>query len=237
MIRVTAMLLVALWTFVGEAQTRVDPTGHWEGTIQAPGLALDIEVDLIRTATGELAGTITIPAENTRGLPLKVAVDGDVVRFHARADQPIAAVLSPDGTSLSAHFNIDVYSIPFTLVRTGEPRFDVSARSAAVGRELEGTWTGVLRTAGGEWRLALTLANGPEGSSTGIIVNLDQGGLEIPASAIEQAAATLTLEFKAVGASFKGTLNAEGTELLGTFSQGAVSVPVTFRHTATGDQR
>ena len=38
-----------------------------------------------------------------------------------------------------------------------------------------------------------------------------------------------TLEFSAIEGSFRGTLNKEGTELVGTFSEGALSGPLTFR--------
>jgi hypothetical protein len=44
----------------------------------------------------------------------------------------------------------------------------------------------------------------------------------------------VTLDLKAVGASFSGALNPDATELAGKYSQGSLVLPVTFRRsTAT----
>ena len=39
----------------------------------------------------------------------------------------------------------------------------------------------------------------------------------------------VTLEVKSISGSYTGAVNGAGTELAGTFSQGAASVPLTFR--------
>lgn len=50
-------------------------------------------------------------------------------------------------------------------------------------------------------------------------------------SAIAQAGSSVTLEVKSISGSYTGAVNGLGTELVGTFSQGAGSVPLTFRRT------
>src|SRR4029079_5029564 len=61
------------------AQT-ADLSGHWEGSIQAPGMEVAIEVDLARNSKGEVAGTFGQLAEHLTGLPLaNVTVDGRAV--------------------------------------------------------------------------------------------------------------------------------------------------------------
>src|SRR5262245_65751700 len=83
------------------AQPAADPSGHWEGTLQAPAMAVPFAIDLARNDQGQLAGTISLPAERISGLPLlKVAVDGAAVSFYARADQPMTGSLSADGTTI-----------------------------------------------------------------------------------------------------------------------------------------
>ncbi len=54
-------------------------------------------------------------------------------------------------------------------------------------------------------------------------------GLEIPIASITQNASSVTLDLKAVGGSYSGKVNAEGTELVGTFIQGTAVLPLTFR--------
>src|SRR5438309_6561540 len=59
------------------AQNAVDPSGHWEGKMKVPGKEIAVEVDIARNTKGELGGTISMPDEHARGLPLaKVAVEG-----------------------------------------------------------------------------------------------------------------------------------------------------------------
>jgi hypothetical protein len=53
--------------------------------------------------------------------------------------------------------------------------------------------------------------------------------LEIPIATITQKASSVTLDLKAIGGSYSGALNAEGTALVGTVTQGAAVLPLTFR--------
>lgn len=65
-----------------DAQT-AGVAGHWEGSIETPGQALVVMVDLEQT-DGTWSGTIDIPAQGADGLPLSdVGVDADsgAVRF------------------------------------------------------------------------------------------------------------------------------------------------------------
>jgi len=62
--------------------------------------------------------------------------------------------------------------------------------------------------------------------------------LELPISAIVQKASTVTFEIKAIGGSYSGTLNPDGTELTGAFTQGTQSAPMTFRRaSAAADKK
>src|SRR5262245_27596557 len=69
------------------AQNAVDPTGHWEGAIQAPGMTIPFEIDFAKNDKGVLGGTVNLPGERIKGLPLtKVTLDGRTIAFHARSD-------------------------------------------------------------------------------------------------------------------------------------------------------
>lgn len=230
-----AHLLAALLVLAAPsayAQTAPDPSGHWEGTIEAPGLTAPIEIDLARTPGGILEGTINLPAERINGLPLKVAVEGRSIKLHARADQPIIGTVSEDGRTVAAEFRTAAFSIPFTLTRTGEAHIEPAPKNATVSTILVGTWTGTLALPTAQTRLVLTLVNHPDGSATGAVVNLDQGALEIPVSVITATTSTLTLQMKAIGTTFTGTLTADSNELAGTLIRDQGSVPLTFRRDA-----
>ena len=69
----TRMLLLAALLLVPRAlfaQTAVDLTGHWEGTIQAPGMDVGVEIDVTKNDKGDFAGTFGQPGQHLKGLPL-----------------------------------------------------------------------------------------------------------------------------------------------------------------------
>jgi len=230
------LLLAALFLLPAAplaAQSAADPSGHWEGAIQAPNMEVRFEIDLAKNSKGELAGSFGQPAENLRGLPLaNFAMDGRSIDFQikgsAAGQRTFKGALSADGASMSGDFSQAGFTVPFSLTRTGDARVDTPARNASIGKELEGTWNGTVDVNGLQRRLVLTLANQPDGAATGNVLNVDEG-LEIPISAITQKGSSVTLDVKAVGGSFSGALNAEGTELVGTLTQGSAVEPVTFR--------
>jgi hypothetical protein len=227
----TFSIVVMLFTSSFAVAQTADPSGHWEGTMQVPSGDLRFEVDLVRRGNGEIAGTISTPAQHLTGLPLaSVTVDGLSVTFYAREDQPFTGAIASDGQSMTGKYRIEGQSIPLTLSRVGAARIEPAARLAAIPERLEGTWNATVSVDGHEARLVLTMVNRADGSCAGSLTNLDEGRLTIPVSALEPTGSTLTVRFRAVGGSFTGTLNTDATELTGTFSQGSFGVPVTFRH-------
>lgn len=217
------------------AQTAVDPSGHWEGTVQAPNMEMKIEIDLAKNSKGELAGTFGQPAQGVKGLPLPtVAVEGRSVRFVVKAGaeaSTFVGVLSADGKSMSGDVTQGGHSVPFSLTRTEDARIAPAPKSPPIGKELEGAWNGTLDAGGRQQRLVLRMVNQPDGTATGTIVSLDGSGVEIPI-AMTQKSSSLTIDVPSVGVSYVGVLNAAGTELVGTWTQGPAVLPLTFRRGA-----
>jgi hypothetical protein len=231
-----ATLLLVVGALPLRAQSAADPSGHWEGAVQAPGMTVAVEVDLARNARGELIGTFGQPQQNLKGLPLSnVSVEGTSVSFqvgNVPGERTFRGTLGADGKSLSGDYASPVVgTVAFNLVRTGDARMEMRPKTAAVAKELEGTWEGRLDVDGG-LRLVLTMTNQPDGTSVARIMNVDQGRLEVPVSAITQSSSQLTLEIAAVGGSWAGTINKDGTELTGTYSQGPLTMPLTFKRAA-----
>ena len=218
--------LLSIAALLGQAGP--DITGHWEGIIHAPEMAVSFEVDFARNSKGVLMGTVNLPAERIRHLPLtSVAVSGSSITFHARSDQPLTGVVSVDGQTITGDMSATGGTAPFTLTRTGEAQIDAPIRNAPVAKTFEGNWDGSLPSRMGSIRLVLSIANDEDGA-TARVVNLDQGSLEIPASTITVSESKVTLEFASIGAAFSGVLAADGTAIAGTFSQSQGSAPLTF---------
>jgi len=213
------------------AQAPVDLSGHWEGSIDAQGNGLGFELDLFRTDTGDWGGTMNVPSQHLKGLRLlKIGVEGQAVRFFARRDQPFGGSLSADGRSISGDYSVEGFSLPFTLSRTGDARVEPPLASQPITHALEGSWIGTLQGSGLTLRLVLTMKNQPDGTAIGRVVNLDEGGLEIPVM-ITQDGTKVTLQGGIGAGSFSGVVNTAGTELVGTWTQGGQSLPLSFRRT------
>src|SRR6185436_10713376 len=106
------------------------------------------------------------------------------------------------------------------------------AKLAPITKQLEGTWTAAVTTAGGEIRLVLKLSNQPDGTAKGSLVNLTEGEVEVPISKLVQDGPKATLEIKIIGGTFAGTLNADASEFVGIYSQNQGNAPVTFKRAA-----
>ena len=217
------------------AQAPADPSGHWTGAIHVPAFngaasrEIGIAIDLTRNAGGELAAYFSQPDQHVSSLPLgNVSFDGKVVSFELRANGGgVFTGTLATATSIAGDFVTTEggYAVRFDLARTGDAKIAAAARSAAIGEDLEGVWTGTIEFQGKKERLVLKMTNRPDGSSTGTVLDVDGSNVEIPI-AMRQSGSDVTIEVTAVAATFTGALT--GVELAGTWNQGSLSLPVTF---------
>jgi hypothetical protein len=196
--------------------------GHWSGAVETPNQALNMEVDLDQKA-GAWVGSVSIPAQHAVGIPLdSISFQNGKCVFHIKGvpgDPAFNGSISADGKTLSGEFTQGAGSFPFKFKRNGDPKVEEAKKSPAVAKPFVGTWEGALDAGGQTLRLILKLAN--EGaSSTGTLISVDQGAAEIPVSGIEQSGDKLMLRVQMVGGTYDASINKEGTELDGTWTQG-----------------
>jgi hypothetical protein len=137
--------------------------------------------------------------------------------------------VSSDGKIMTGDFTTAEggFVVPVKLTRTGDAQVASVAKSAPIGRELEGTWKGALELEGKQLRIEVTMVNEADGAS-GTIVSRDGSGTEIPI-VMTQKESSVTIDVPAVSGSFAGRLNDARTELAGTWTQGGLSLPLTLR--------
>lgn len=208
------------------AQSAKGPAGHWEGKIQTPDSDLNIEIDLAQDAASAWIGTISIPAQGTKGLGLlDVTVKEGAVSFGIKApgDPRFQGTVAKDGGKISGDLVQNGVTMPFQLARTGEAKIEKPVRNPPLSKELEGTWEGALDAGGQKLRLRFVLSN-QAGAGTGFIISLDQGNVEIPISKIAQTGSRVTVEVPTVGGGFTGEL--KGTQIDGEWSQNGGSAPL-----------
>ena len=112
----------ALLSFVAiavGASTAPSLTGHWEGSIDVPGMKLEISIDLARKADGSWSGDISIPAQGAQDLPLaNIKMDGRDLSFDLPGPPGSPAFkgkLAPDGKSIGGDFTQGGGTFPFHL--------------------------------------------------------------------------------------------------------------------------
>lgn len=225
-----AVIVPAGGTIAGQAPS--GPTGHWTGTLPA-GPGIDVEIDLASKGAGVWHGTISIPLQGTKGIPLsELTVKENAVSFAikgAPGDPRFSGTLSGDGKTISGTFSQGGGSMPLSLTWKGEPKFEEPQKSPPVTGDFEGSWEGPLDVKGTVLRLALKLANESDGAK-GMLISIDQGGVEIPLSTIAQAGSRLKFTVNMISGAFDGEL--KGGEIVGTWSQGPLSLPLVFKRSA-----
>jgi len=219
------------------AQAPGDASGHWEGAIHAPHMDVPIAIDFAKNAAGELAGAFDNPGSGLRDFPLSnVAVDGTSVTFEIKAagGGTFRGTLGADGKSMRGTFftrgpDAQPLELPFELTRTGDASIEAVPKSSSVTKNLEGSWTGTIEVDGTQKQIGLTLNNHADGTASGSVAS---DGAEIPIARIVQTGSNVILDVKIVGGSYAGTLDAGGSEIVGTWTQGPFVAPLTFRRAA-----
>ena len=96
----------------------------------------------------------------------------------------------------------------------------LSTAGLAQAQDIVGDWHGALKVGGGvELRLALHVTKG-DGGLKATMDSIDQGANGIPVTAITLESSKVTFSVDAVHGTYEGTVNAGGTAIDGTWSQG-----------------
>src|SRR5215213_4556560 len=203
-----------------------EPAGHWEGSFSGPNGRVAVQVDLSVNTQGALVGMLA--TGEVQGVPLsQVAVDGRIVRFEIpSASARFSGTLADDNQSIAGEFINQAGAAPSVLTRTGDAQVAAPLKSAHVGSELEGNWTGILEVDGRKKRLVLKMINQPDGTSVGTIVSVDDGSVELPVM-VAQNGRNLTVEVKLNGGVYVSSLT-DTNELAGTYTESGIQFPLTF---------
>ena len=99
---------------------------------------------------------------------------------------------------------------------------------AGFAQNISGDWQGTLHAGPAELRLALHFTKTADGGYTATMDSLDQGALGIPINAVSLKDANLHLSVDAVHGTYEAKVNADGTELTGTWTQNQ-PLPLDFK--------
>jgi len=98
--------------------------------------------------------------------------------------------------------------------------------------DIAGDWQGVLKTPSGDLPTVVHIGKAADGRFTGTLDSPEQGAFGIPISSVSLVGSKLSFTSAVVGASYEGTLNADGTAIEGAFSQRGGSFPLNLKRGA-----
>jgi len=117
--------LVFIFTNVSGASDVPTLEGHWEGSIDIPGMKLEVDIDFRAKKDGSWEGDISIPAQKAKDLPLaNISVAGEDVSFvisGVPGDPTFKGTFSADGTKITGDFTQNEQTFPFALGREASP--------------------------------------------------------------------------------------------------------------------
>lgn len=110
-----------------------------------------------------------------------------------------------------------------------------AARSKAALFGMQGNWEGTLATNQVRLRLVLKILK-TNGTYRAMLDSVDQGARDIPAAKLSARPHFLHAELPAINADYEANLNADGTEMSGTWKQSKQSLPLTLKRTTEASQ-
>jgi hypothetical protein len=207
--------------------------GRWEGSVQIPGRALTLIVDLAPDSRGSWIGSVIIPGLDIKGALLtEIAVKDSGAAFAMKTARGFEATfkgnLNPDGT-LAGDFVEAGNTAPFLLKKTGPPQVEVPPRSTAISKELEGQWKGEYELLGTPRHVTIKLVNRAADGAAAEFVIVGKTTTNLLVDLVTQKGDSLTIDSHGAGISYEGRFNKDANEIKGTFIQAGIELPLVLR--------
>jgi len=220
----------ALLWLVSALCAQTGPAGHWEGILKTESREIGLSLDLAQNAKSEWIASMGVPAQNAAGLVVKdVVVSGNSVKFMAVELQMAKLDLTLAGGKLAGTFNTPRGPLPIEFSRTGDAKVQLPPTSPEVSKDLEGDWTGTLKTPGPELEIAVHFKNQPDHTVLATIDIPAQNAVGMPINDVKQTGEKVEFGLKIAHASFQGTLNKERGELTGQLGHDEQAMQLTLK--------
>lgn len=232
-INVYALIVLILGgNFLVAAGSESPAAGHWEGSLKLPNTELQIRLDFESTNTG-MSGSIDIPAQGMRGYKLAdIEATSDHIKFALPGipgDPRFEGSFSEDKKTITGHLSQSGQIFPFAVSRGEKTVIKGQTPSRGIpGDGLVGWWQGSLHVNAFEMRLLLKVELSEDGL-TGTFSSLDQNTHNIPLHNLGLDGKAVQFEIESAAARYAGEMVEDGSEVVGTWSQGSNQLPLTFR--------
>lgn len=221
----------AVLLFATLAYAQESPDGHWETTLPMNNREIVVSLDLAKNAKSEWIASMGLPSESMAGLVvMDMDIKGQSVNFTAVELQmaKVKLMLNPDGT-MKGTISSPQGPVPVEFKRTGEADVELIPDSPAVSKEFEGDWEGSLQMPNRAFRIAFHFRNQPDNTVFATIDTPDTNAIGLPLNNVKQTGRKIEFGIRVAHASYQGTLNQEGTEIIGEFGHEENRMPLILR--------
>jgi hypothetical protein len=227
--RFLCSMSMALW-FAAILCAQETPAGHWEGSFTEGNRQIGLSLNLAKNAQSEWIASMGFPSEKRTGLVvMDLAVNDKSVNFVA-VEFMMAKVnlaLGLDG-KMKGMIASAQGALPIEFTRTGEAKVELIPASPAVAKSLEGDWEGSLQVPNRAFQIIIHFKNQADNTVLATIDTPDSGAMGLPLNNVKQNGQQVEFGIKVAHAEFQGTLNVEGTELVGQFGHEQNSAALTL---------
>lgn len=200
-------------------------SGEWHGQLKTPATTLAVVFNFERTEKGEFVGSISIPDQGVKGLPVTEAnlSDGKLT-LKVKAVQAEFKGKLADNELTGEWTQPGMSSMPL-LLKKGKyiPQVYSLKLPSETMERLSGKWQGKL----GPLTLVFRFKKTEKGDFLGFLDSPDQGAKGIQFTEASLSDGKLTLKVKMANAEFKGQLSDES--LVGEWVQGGKNTPLTLK--------
>jgi uncharacterized protein len=214
-----------------KAKSKTSAAGvqHWEGILKVrPGTELRLVVNIKTDERGAMVATLDSPDEGIEGLkldPFSLSPREKRLSFDLKATAArYKGTLNAEATEATGTWSQRGVQLPLTFKRTKTPTLMPKIAGP------EQVWEGKLNVGAGlSLRIVVHVGKTAEGKLMAKMDSPDQGAKGLKVDTITLDKTTLAFEMKAIDGKYKGRLNVEGTEAVGTWTQAGRSFPLTLK--------
>ena len=213
-----AVLLFGPGAATAFAQKPADVVGDWSGTLET-GSSLRLALHVSTDSAGKLSVTLDSLDQAAMGLQGSNAVlSGSGFSFDIPSvSGTYSGTLGSDGKSISGTWSQGTpLPLVFTRQRLAQPK------------EVVGDWNGALLVGGGSLRLALHVRTDSAGKLSVTLDSLDQHAMGLSGSKAVLKGNSFSFEIPSVSGTYTGTLDDDGKNIRGVWSQGGGPLPLVF---------
>jgi len=215
-VRICALLLAA-----SAAVWSADPiVGDWAGTLR-PGNAEMRLILHVKSADGKMSATLDSMDQGVKGIPVDsitctdnaVAFDMNQIGGHYEGKfDPEKKKIAGTWTQAGQSFPLDLepYVSKPKPVHTGPP---------AKPSDIDGSWQGKIDVGGQTLRVIFNIKTDEDGELTATVDSLDQNIYGFPVTSVKREGSKVTMDIKALGAVYNGTVNDAKDKMEGVFFQ------------------